>query len=232
MLGLANRSRQAENFDRPNRPLDEVARDYRQLSRVNRFFHFVQPFGSLIEQHGGGAVGSMDILDIGSGDGSLGRALHRMAARKGWEWRFTNLDINRQACGLQARSNGFRAVVGSALSLPFNPDRFDAVIASQMTHHFDRGEEVVRHFSEAWRVTRGLLIISDLHRSRLLYVILSMITRVLGLSKSMRHDGLLSVRRSFRVHEWRDLAGQAGISNPEVFVYHRARLTLMANKAG
>ena len=65
-----------------------------------------------------------------------------MAARYGWEWRVTNLDLGLAALQLGADR---RSVVGSVCALPFADESFDAVIASQMTHRLTQ-DETVQHF--------------------------------------------------------------------------------------
>jgi 2-polyprenyl-3-methyl-5-hydroxy-6-metoxy-1,4-benzoquinol methylase len=121
-------------------------------------------------------------------------------------------------------------VVGSALDLPFADQSFDVVIASQMTHHLDQPAEVIRHFAEAWRVARLGVVISDLHRNPLLYLLVAVAVRVLGFPPAMRSDGLVSVRRAFRLGEWQTFARAAGLTTAEVWLYAGTRLILQARK--
>ena len=93
----------------------------------------------------------LNILDVGAGTGLLGKRLTEWAGRRGWDWRFTNLDANPLALKIGNRPD---SVVGSALQLPFADGSFDLVVASQMTHHLT-DEQIVTHWREAWRVTRG-----------------------------------------------------------------------------
>jgi hypothetical protein len=43
-------------------------------------------------------------------------------------------------------------------------------------------------------------------------------------------DGLISVQRGFRLNEWRNLAGRAGIPAAKVWRYHGTRILLQARK--
>ena len=164
---------------------------------------------------------------MGAGDGSLGIRLARWAARQGWDWRFTNLDLNPHALRLNSHN---RNLAGSVLALPFRDASFDAVIASQMTHHLFSNAELIQHFREAWRVTRDALVLSDLHRNACLYGLVWFWVHALGFSANLRGDGLLSVRRGFRVPEWRRLAQQAGILHGHAWLYLGARIMLDACK--
>jgi 2-polyprenyl-3-methyl-5-hydroxy-6-metoxy-1,4-benzoquinol methylase len=221
------RSTQAEYFDLLERP-SEVAKGYRELGRANRLFQFSRPFQILLPRLLGlKSCRKLSILDLGAGDGSLGRQLTEWAAQRGWLWRVTNLDVNLAALQI---SQGLSNVLASALRLPFQDNSFDVVLASQMTHHLTPDAEVLQHFREAWRVARLGLLVSDLHRSLALYGVIWFGTRLLGLSSDMRSDGLLSVRRGFRVKEWEELAQKAEITQARVSVYCGTRLILQARK--
>ena len=225
---LKHRALQAEYFDSFDRPAAEVAQDYAMLARVNRVFSFATPFQTFVPKTLGETnCRSLSLLDLGAGDGSLGNELTRWAATRGWDWRVTNLDANIQPMRLTPRA---RCVAASVLALPFRDRAFDVVIASQMTHHLMSDEEACRHFREAWRVTGQMLFLSDLHRNVALYGVLWVLLRLHGFSEHFVSDGLLSVRRSWRVREWRALAARAGIPDARVWLYGGARLILQANR--
>jgi SAM-dependent methyltransferase len=221
------RSAQAEYFDAPNRPEAEMAAAFRELDRVNEFFRFSHPFVSHLPRWlGKERCRCLEILDVGAGTGLLGRKLSAWAQRRGWDWRFTNLDANLVALKSGNAANG---VIGSALQLPFADGRFDLVVASQMTHHL-ADAEVVRHWREAWRATRDGLFICDLHRNAGLYAMLWLTMRLMRADRTLREDGLISVKRGFRRREWRELAARAEIPNAKVWLYYGTRIGLQARK--
>jgi SAM-dependent methyltransferase len=225
---LARRSVQAEYFDNPGRSLAEVAEGYRQLGRINRLFLFADPFQRLLSNWlGPEKCRELSVLDLGAGDGSLGRELTRWAARRRWVWHVTNLDVSPLALRLNGEG---RNVVGSVLSLPFRDESFDVVIASQMTHHLRDEEAVTQHFREAWRVTRDAIFVSDVHRNVAMIALVWVSVHAARLSKEMRGDGVLSVRRSWRIHEWKALAAAAQIPHAHVWLYLGSRLILQARK--
>jgi 2-polyprenyl-3-methyl-5-hydroxy-6-metoxy-1,4-benzoquinol methylase len=221
------RSTQAEYFDAPDRPAAEMAAAFRELDRVNRFFRFSHTFASRLP----GWLGKqrcrrLEILDVGAGSGLLGRKLSGWAQRRGWDWRFTNLDANPVALKLGDAAN---CVTGSALQLPFADGSFDLVVASQMTHHLT-DEQVVRHWREAWRVTRDAMFICDLHRNAFLYAMLWLTMRLMRTDPTLREDGLISVKRGFRRREWRELAARAEIPAAKIWLYYGTRIVLQARK--
>jgi SAM-dependent methyltransferase len=221
------RSTQAEYFDAPDRPAGEMAAAFRELDRVNRLFQFSHPFVSCLPRWlGSQRCERLEILDVGAGTGLLGKRLSEWARRRGWDWRFTNLDANPVVLN---SSGAARAVTGSALELPFSDGSFDLVVASQMTHHLNDGE-VVRHWREAWRVTRDAVFICDLHRNAFLYTMLWLTMRLMRTDPTLREDGLVSVRRGFRRPEWRELAARAEIPDAKVWLYYGTRIVLQARK--
>jgi len=221
------RSAQAEYFDLPDRPEAETAAAFRDLDRLNRAFLFERPFEDVLPKWlGPERCQRLEILDLGAGTGLLGKLLSAWAARRGWHWQFTNLDTNGFALKLDGAA---RSVVGSVLALPFADASFDLLIASQMTHHLTDAE-IVRHWREAWRVTRDALVVCDLHRNAGLYVMLWLMTRLMGIGQPVREDALISVRRGFRLREWRALAKEAGLTDARVWLYYGTRIVMQARK--
>jgi SAM-dependent methyltransferase len=225
---LEQRATQPENLDAPGRTLEIVRQDYQQLARVNRLFRFAEPFQRLIPATVGEAhCQSMNLLDLGAGDCSLGDTLEAWAKSKQWNWEVTHLDLSPLALSLNESP---RRVVGSALALPFRDDSFDVVIAAQMTHHLEVPQGVVNHFREAYRVARKMVIIYDLHRTVPMYLLVWGTLICLRAPKDFRDDGLLSVKKGWRPPEWLDMARQAGIADANVAVDRAARVVLRAVK--
>src|SRR5438045_2956433 len=160
---LSRRSTQAEYSDSPALPIEMVAQNYADLGKINRLFAFAEPFQRpMVNWLGKDKTQNLVLLDLGAGDGSLGRTLEKWARKKGWKWTVTSLDLNQNALRLNADG---RNVIASVLALPFPDGSFDVVIASQMTHHLDSEQDVTLHFAEAWRVALTGLFLTDLHRN-------------------------------------------------------------------
>src|SRR3989442_12605029 len=88
---LRQRSTQPELSDSLELSFAEVANNYREIGRMNRFFLHADPFQRVLPKLLGAArCAALSLLDIGAGDGSLGRQLERWASRRGWHWRGTN----------------------------------------------------------------------------------------------------------------------------------------------
>lgn len=224
---LSERATQAEYCDRADLPLDEVRAVYEQLGRIHRLLLTSDAFQRpLVQLLGEANVRKLSLLDLGAGDGTIGRSIESWARRRGWDWRVVNVDANIAALGLHG---GGHNVGGDACALPFADASFDVVIASQMTHHLAEGE-VVRHFAEAWRVARSMVYLTDAHRNVGALCFIWVLMRLLGFSPEFRSDAVLSVKRGWRVREWRDLAARAGIVGAKVQLHFGARIVLVARK--
>jgi len=227
---LARRSAQAEYFDAPERTASELHAHYVWLNRINRATRFDRPFRVWIPQLlPPGACESLEILDVGAGDGELGRTLTTWAASRNWKWKFTDLDLSTHACALNPNP---RATPGSATALPFADGSFDVVIATTMTHHLPTDEAVIAHFREAARVSRRLVLLCDMRRSALFLGMLGAFLWVHRVPREFLDDGLLSVRRGWRPEEWRALADRAGLGQARVWSEHGTRVLLSLQKGG
>jgi SAM-dependent methyltransferase len=223
---LSRRTTQEEYFD-SERPTAEITEFFRSLGRVNRFFDFTKPFRRLVPK----LVAEeecrfLSILDVGAGDGSLGRTVEAWAAKRGWHWRLVNLDTSVPALALNG--SGIN-VAGSAARLPFRDCSFDVVIASQMAHHL-KDPEVKLFLQEAWRVTRQAVLLCDLHRNLGFYFLLRLLFCFQDHPASFRSDALLSVKRGWRLGELTRLAEEAGVSGASEKLYFGARILLQARK--
>ena len=224
---LRERSTQAEYCDRPDLTPAEVRSVHHQLDRIHQLLHSADSFQApLARWLGDSRVHNVSLLDLGAGDGAMGRHLEAWAGTKGWNWRVTSIDSNFTALAL---GTGERRVAGNVCALPFANDSFDVVLASQMTHHLSE-DEVVRHFAEAWRVSRDIVCLFDAHRNVFALGLIQILLSALGFSREFRSDAALSVRRGWRVPEWELLAARAGISGAAIHLQHGARIRLFARK--
>jgi ubiquinone/menaquinone biosynthesis C-methylase UbiE len=225
---LSKRATQAEYFDSPDRTAEEIAEAYAALGKLNRATVHADPFQRLMTRFiGRKNCGSLSILDLGAGDGALGAQLTSWAKNRNWEWRFTNFDLCETALKFSKVGTN---VVGSVLCLPFSDASFDVVIASQMTHHLNAREDIVKHLREAWRVARQAVFITDVHRGPIVYGMLWLLLHLQRYPEHFRHDALLSVKRGFRVGEMQQLADEAGINGARAWLYYGTRVVLQAKK--
>ena len=162
------------------------------------------------------------VLDVGTGAGDIPRALVRWARGEGRRIRVFALD--RDADTLKIAAQVVRAypeiifLRGDALSLPIRPGSVDLTISAMTLHHLEP-EAGVRYLAEMDAAARVGMIVNDLVRSRIAHAVVWLITRFITRSAISRHDGPLSVRRSYTPHEVSGLCARAGVRDASV-VHH------------
>jgi len=217
---LAERARQEEQMDAPG--LDPVIyeRVLGDLARVNRWTFTASPVIAFLNR----AVGkqrSFRLLDVGFGDGDILRAIARWARRRGIDAHLVGVDLNEKSL------NAARRATPSDLAIDYRtgdyadqPDRFDFIISSQVTHHMSDAQLMafLRHMEREARL--GWLV-CDLHRHGFAYRGYPLLARLMRVHRIVREDGQLSIARSFRPGEWRELVEQAGMSAGDVRIVRR-----------
>jgi ubiquinone/menaquinone biosynthesis C-methylase UbiE len=119
------------------------------------------------------------------------------------------------------------SVRGDALNLPFADEAFDFAICSLFTHHFT-DEGVVEILREMGRVSRRGICVIDLHREHGAYRMYKLFCAVFRISKLVRDDGLLSIKKAFQPAELGELARRAGFRKVETSTVFPARVVVSA----
>ncbi len=151
------------------------------------------------------------ILDVGSGGGGMLLHIQRWARRRGVAVELTGIDLNPQAQQiareLSPSNCRIRWITGDAYSYK---EPVDLVISSLLAHHLSVAEIV--HFL-GWMETTAKLgwFVNDLCREPTPYRLYNLLTLVVPFHRFVRHDGLVSFRRSFREDDWRAMLKAAGI---------------------
>lgn len=157
----------------------------------------------------------MTILDVGFGAGDMLRAISRLAGKRKRTVRLIGFDINPRSEAVAHKrtpaSMNIEFRTGDAFAWP-ETDPLDIIISSQTTHHMDDAE-IVRFLS--WMEARASLgwFVNDLHRHWFAYYGFGLLAAVMRWHRFVRHDGPVSVARSFRREDWLALLKSANISD-------------------
>lgn len=146
------------------------------------------------------AVRSARVLDLGCGDGDIPLAVTRWANEKGYQVEFVCLDHNTKAVEMVRQAVDRAGVTTIAAeradAFSYRPDRdFDYAVGSMFFHHFT-ADEMSRLIEHLRGFVRKALLINDLRRSALNWLVCRALT--VGIEPEIRHDALLSIRRGFR----------------------------------
>jgi ubiquinone/menaquinone biosynthesis C-methylase UbiE len=212
---FARRSHESEIMDDLSQPDHEFAAAYRELETINKKLGGVRAIRRFLPK-----TSNPLVLDVAAGACDVSEAL--LHSRN---CRIVVLDLNPRGLKLARKS---WPVVADALKLPFRDGAFDVVMASLFFHHL-ANDECQRVLSEMWRIARQRVLVNDLHRTRVAYFSIRVLTSLFSHSKMVRHDGPVSVLRAFRPAELLEIARRAGVP-ARVYRSFPYRLVLVAEK--
>lgn len=227
------RSEQLELIDTGDYTAEEYDGFLREIRRVNRFMGDVWSLEkSLLREIENQGSKSFSVLDLGAGSGELLRVCAEFAKRKNIRAELFGLELNaRSAESILRESKRFEnifSIRADALALPFAAGAFDYAICSLFTHHFS-DENIVEIFREMRRAARRKIFVIDLHRHPVAYYFYTTVGKIFLHNRLVRHDGALSILRSFKPMELFSLGEKAGLKNISVARHFPYRLVLQAD---
>lgn len=227
---LETRSKKLERIDTGDYTPEEYARFLREIASINRFLGDRRALRkTLLADIAKAGIDSFSILDVGAGSGQLLRTVADFAAASGKNVSAVGLDMNAAAAKvIAADSDGpdaISVVRGDAFRLPFDDGAFDYVLSSLFTHHLD-DEQIVAVLREMSRVARRGIYVIDLHRHALAFVLYKIYCRAFGISRLVREDGSLSIRKGFRPAELKDAAVGSSLAKARIRRVFPFRLVL------
>jgi len=226
------RSYELEYIDTGNYTAAEYEDCIGELQLVNRWMGDAHTLkNTLFKEIAAAELKSFSLLDVGAGSGELLRVSANWARETHRSMRGVGLELNeRSASAILDESRAFpeiTSVRGDALRLPFEQAEFDYVICSLFTHHFVN-DQVVQILREMSRVAQRRIIVIDLHRHPLAYLLYTTLGKLVLKNRLIRHDGALSILRSFKANELFELAKRAGLRDVWVSRHFPYRLALHA----
>ena len=199
------------------------------LARINRWTFTAWPALAFLDR----AIGErkrFSLLDVGFGDGDVLRAIASWTRKREIEAELVGVDLNEKSLAAARMATppdlaiDYRA--GDYLD---QPERFDFIISSQVTHHMTDAELMtfIRHMEAEARV--GWLI-CDLHRHGFAHWGFPYLARLLHVHRIVREDGQLSIARSFRSEDWRAILARADVASEAVRIVRRFAFRLCVER--
>ncbi|WP_242097318.1 methyltransferase domain-containing protein [Sphingomonas sp. CROZ-RG-20F-R02-07] len=158
------------------------------------------------------------LLDVGFGDGDMLRRIAHWAQRRGIAAELVGIDLNpRSEAAARAHTPAdlpIRYLTGDYAAL--GGERWDAIVSSLVAHHMSHAQLVAfLRFMEA-HATAGWFV-NDLHRHGFAHRGFPLLATLARWHPIVRHDGTLSIARSYRPAEWAPILAEAGIADARVF---------------
>jgi 2-polyprenyl-3-methyl-5-hydroxy-6-metoxy-1,4-benzoquinol methylase len=203
-----------ELMDAEDLPPDTYTRVLHDLARVNTLtlarrptLHFLSRLGNR----------PLKILDVGFGDGDMLRAIHRWAARRGQAVTLTGIDLNpNSGAAAQSATPADMAITyrtGDYADLA--GQGWDVILSSLVAHHMTH-EQLIAFLRFMDAEARAGWFINDLHRHGFAYMGYPLLATLMRWHPIVRHDGRLSIARSYRPAEWPPILAEAGVTGAAV----------------
>jgi 2-polyprenyl-3-methyl-5-hydroxy-6-metoxy-1,4-benzoquinol methylase len=159
------------------------------------------------------------MVDLGCGGGDLAKVIHRWAAYRQLNFEVTGVDINDDIVQFATQQSlgytNLKFQSHDIFSAEFAEKNFDIACLNNVCHHFDDAKLIVL-LKLLQQQTKAAIIINDLQRSPVAYYGFIVISKLFNLSYLAKHDGPLSVLRSFKRVELEQLMIAAAIKNFEI----------------
>lgn len=214
-LGLGQRSAASEWMDTVALPPAVADRTLAFLEMTNRAFGGTAVILRHLERWRGGwtARRPVSILDVGTGAADIPTAVVRWAADRGVQVRITAIDMAPDIAAVaRARVSGIPEISVRQATLDEiagSNERFDYVTASLFLHHVPPTQLREALLAIDRLAVRGI-VIGDLVRSVAGFIGVALLASVAG-NRVVRHDGPLSVKRSFTVGELSEVVSDLGL---------------------
>ena len=213
---LAQRALADELMDSEDLDADTYAAVVRDLAKVNTLTLARQPTLRFLKEIAPKRE-SIRILDVGFGDGDMLRAIAKWSRAVGQPVELVGIDLNpRSALAASASTPADMAIeyrTGDYADL--SGGAWDVILSSLVAHHMTHGQLInFLQFMDK-EATRGWFI-NDLHRHGVAWTGFPLLARLMRWHAIVRHDGQLSIARSYRHGEWGSILAEAGVSGARV----------------
>ncbi len=223
-MTLATRASGPELMDADDLDAEVYAAVVRDLARGNVVSMAIRPTLAFLGRVAAGqGKRPLRLLDVGFGDGDALRAVERWAARRGVTVDLVGVDLNprseRAARSRTPADSRIAYVTGDYADMGGG---WDAIVSSLVAHHMSEGEVVA--FLRFMEANARCWLVNDLHRHAFAHRGYPLLAGLMRWHPIVRHDGRLSIARSFRPAEWPPLLAEAGIADARVFRAFPVRL--------
>jgi 2-polyprenyl-3-methyl-5-hydroxy-6-metoxy-1,4-benzoquinol methylase len=216
---FSHRRRVPELMDQPELAAAEHRRALAGLARINWWSGSAGILWPSIQAAGRTMPRPLRILDVATGAGDVPIRLWQKARRAG-----LNVEIAACDCSLQALEFASDRAEQAGAEVRFfawdilqgpPPDRYDVVVSSLFLHHLTEAQ-AAQMLSDLACVADGEVLINDLRRGTLGWLLAQVGCRTLTSSSVVHYDGPASVAGAFTCAEALTLAETAGLRGATV----------------
>lgn len=210
MINLKERSKKTEILDEDDLPFEDIKICIKELNAINTLLggHSItlQGVNSFYPDN----KNLFSVCEIGSGGGDNLKAI----SKKFTNATFTGIDLKKSCIDfakLQYKELNAEWIASDYSKVQFT-DKPDIIFSSLFCHHFSN-EQLVVMLNWMQQNSKKGFFINDLQRNTIAFYLIKWLTAIFSKSYMVKHDGPVSVARSFRKKDWQLLFMKAGINN-------------------
>lgn len=216
MLDLTHRSTAPELMDNPELPTSELIPALNDITKVNKLLNGNMITVKAIEKLFSEFPEKKEwrIVDFGCGDGQMLRRITRYFKNHSHNIHLLGVDLNAKSIQLgKSLSSDYNNITFEQRDiLEVNEEEFDCdiLLCTLTMHHFD-DKEIVQFMRQFQKLASTAIVINDLERSAIAYQLFKVFSRIFMKSKIAKHDGRISIARSFKRKELEAYAQELGL---------------------
>ena len=215
-MSLATRAIAEELMDAEDLDAATYSDVVADLARVNVVTMAARPTLDFLAR-GTKGIKRFKLLDVGFGDGDMLRRIARWARKRGIEAELVGVDLNpRSEAAARAHTSPNLPIRWITGDYADHLDGVDFIISSLVAHHMTHDQLVAFLRTMESAAAKGWLV-NDLHRHNFAYHGFPILAGLFRWHRIVRHDGRLSIARSYRPAEWPPLLSEAGITDARIY---------------
>jgi SAM-dependent methyltransferase len=205
-MPFSQRSYQQELLDGTDIPFEDIQKNMQELATINTWLggHRITLKGcrKLIKNST-----TVSVCEIGCGGGDNLYRIYQWAVKNDIQVHLIGVDINPHCIAVaQQKLSGTHCsfIVADYKTVLWLNKKPDIIFSSLFCHHFNNNA-LVSMLQWMKENTKIGFFINDLHRQPLAYYSIKVLTQLFSSSYLVQHDAPLSVKRSFRKRDWKEL---------------------------
>ncbi|MDB5715125.1 MAG: methyltransferase protein [Sphingomonadales bacterium] len=213
---LKRRAIAEEMMDAPGLAPETYGAVLHDLAAVNTMTMARRPTLSFLDRALQGRT-RFRLLDVGFGEGDMLRTISRWAMARGIVADLVGVDLNAKSVdaardatppelGIDYRAGDYADLAG---------EEFDFTVSSLVAHHMTHAQLIafIRFMDSEAKIG---WFVNDLHRHGFGWLGFPVLATVMRWHPIVRHDGQLSIARSYRPDEWPVILNEAGVTGAKV----------------
>lgn len=159
------------------------------------------------------------IVDIGCGNAAILRKIAEWGQEKDYCFELIGIDANSHAIEIaEALSRDYENIHFRTLNIfseDFKNMKFDIILCTLTLHHF-KDKQIVELLNQLYVQAKLGVVINDLHRNRVAYILFQAFCAVFVNNEIAREDGLTSILRGFKKDEIKDFTEKIPATQHEI----------------